>query len=92
MKKLLFIAALMLMIPLLSIGQTYFGPGAITTSIAGSVHDFSIVQWNPYNATTTLGGQICQPCHTPQRRPDGYFRSFVESRIHNSNVPNVYRL
>lgn len=65
MKKLLFIAALMLMIPLLSIGQTYFGPGAITTSIAGSVHDFSIVQWNPYNATTTLGGQICQPCHTP---------------------------
>jgi len=64
MKKFV-IVAVGLILPLLSPGQSYFGPGAITTSIAGSVHDFSTAQWNPYNATTTLGGQICQPCHTP---------------------------
>lgn len=65
MKKLILFAVLGILFPLLSIGQSYFGPGVITTTIAGSVHDFSSVQWNPYNATTTLGGQICQPCHTP---------------------------
>ncbi len=65
MKNLIITAALGLMIPLMSIGQSTLGPGVITTSIAGSPHDFSTQAWNPYNATTTLGGQICQPCHTP---------------------------
>lgn len=71
MKKLFIILVFGLIIPLVNMGQTYFGPGAITLTIAGSVHDFSIVQWNPYNATTTLGGQICQPCHTPHNANEG---------------------
>ncbi|MBP6335109.1 MAG: cytochrome c3 family protein [Bacteroidia bacterium] len=65
MKKLIISTALGLILPFMNLAQSYFGPGAITTTIAGSVHDFSVVQWNPYNATTTMGGQICQPCHTP---------------------------
>jgi predicted CXXCH cytochrome family protein len=65
MKKLSIILILGMLIPFIGLGQSTLGPGAITTSIAGSPHDFSTQAWNPYNATTTLGGQICQPCHTP---------------------------
>ncbi len=65
MKNLIIAAAVCFLIPLMSVGQSTLGPGAITTTIAGSPHDFSTQAWNPYNATTTMGGQICQPCHTP---------------------------
>ncbi len=47
------------------LGQRSIGPGTITTSIEGSPHDFSNQAWNLYNENTYLGGQICQPCHTP---------------------------
>ena len=67
MKKLIISAALGLMIPLMSIGQTTLGPGATGSSltVAGSPHNFSGQAWNTYNAATMQGGQICQPCHTP---------------------------
>ncbi len=67
MKKLIISAALGLMIPLMSIGQSTLGPGATGSSltVAGSPHNFSGQTWNSYNSTTMQGGQICQPCHTP---------------------------
>jgi len=64
MKNLFIAAVLVVMIPLMSMGQSTLGPGTITTSIAGSPHDFSNDAWNPYQ-NAGLGGQICQPCHTP---------------------------
>jgi predicted CXXCH cytochrome family protein len=64
MKKLIIVVALGLIAPLMSMGQSTLGPGTITTSIAGSPHDFSTQSWNPY-VNAGLGGQICQPCHTP---------------------------
>lgn len=66
MKKLIILGALGLIAPLMSMGQSTFGPGTITTSItqAGSPHNFSDQSWNPY-VDAGRGGQICQPCHTP---------------------------
>src|ERR1035437_3245254 len=66
MKKLIISAALGLMIPLMSMGQTTLGPGALGTTLAapGLPHNFSAQTWNPY-VSVGLGGQICQPCHTP---------------------------
>lgn len=34
-------------------------------STPGTAHDFTSESWNTYNYTTTLGQQLCQPCHTP---------------------------
>ncbi len=67
MKKLIITASLGLMIPLMGIAQSTLGPGVMGSSLTvpGSPHNFSTQLWNPYNASTTLGGQICQPCHTP---------------------------
>lgn len=66
MKKLIIIASIGFMVPLLSMGQSLLGPGNMPASgIATTPHDFSSQAWNPYVAATTLGGQICQPCHTP---------------------------
>ncbi len=67
MKKLIISAALGLMIPLMSIAQSTLGPGVTGSSltVAGSPHNFSGQAWNAYSSTTMLGGQICQPCHTP---------------------------
>ena len=66
MKKLAIAAALGLMIPLMSMGQTTLGPGVTGTSltIAGLPHNFSGQTWNTY-VDMGHGGQICQPCHTP---------------------------
>ena len=67
MKKLIISAALGLMIPLMSIGQSTLGPGVMgsTMTIANLPHNFASDSWNAYSYTTTLGQQICQPCHTP---------------------------
>jgi len=70
MKKLVKIAAVVLLAPLASFGQSTFGPGAITTSLTqlGSPHNFSDQSWNApvsLNGVYQSGGQICQPCHTP---------------------------
>lgn len=75
MKKLIITAALGLMIPLMSIGQSTLGPGVTGSSltVGGSPHNFSGDAWNSYvpivntgtTATGGQGGQICQPCHTP---------------------------
>ena len=75
MKKVIISAALGLLIPLMSIGQSTLGPGVTGSSltVAGLPHNFSGQSWNQYvpivNGSGTpgmgLGGQICQPCHTP---------------------------
>jgi len=70
MKKLIIAASLGLLVPLMSMGQSTFGPGTITTSLsqAGSPHNFSDQSWNPAVSVGTVyvsGQQICQPCHTP---------------------------
>lgn len=67
MKKLIISAAFGLMIPLMGMAQSTLGPGVMGTSltIAGLPHNFASDAWNAYNYTTTLGQQICQPCHTP---------------------------
>ena len=67
MKKLIISAALGLMVPLMSFGQSTLGPGVMGTSLTvpNMPHNFSSDSWNAYNYTTTLGQQICQPCHTP---------------------------
>lgn len=66
MKKVIITATLGLMVPLMSMGQSTLGPGVIGTSltVAGSPHNFSGQAWNPV-VNAGLGGQICQPCHTP---------------------------
>jgi len=68
MKKVIISAALGLMIPLMSMGQS-MGPGTTgsSLSVAGLPHNFSSQTWNPIQAGTNnqMGGQICQPCHTP---------------------------
>jgi predicted CXXCH cytochrome family protein len=67
MKKLVLTVSAGLLISLVSMGQSTLGPGTMGSSltIAGLPHNFSTAPWNTYNYTTTLGQQICQPCHTP---------------------------
>jgi len=73
--KLIIAASLGLIIPLMSMGQSTLGPGATTPtglpatmgSLAGnpnSPHNFANQSWNIYQ-NVGLGGQVCQPCHTP---------------------------
>lgn len=66
MKKYIISAALVLVIPLMSISQTTLGPGVTGTTLntVGMPHNFSTQSWNPF-VNVGLGGQICQPCHTP---------------------------
>ncbi len=67
MKKVIITAVLGLMIPLMGTAQTTMGPGVTGTSlsVAGLPHHFSDQTWNLYSGTFGVGGQICQPCHTP---------------------------
>lgn len=57
----------------MTFAQSTLGPGVMGTSmtVAGLPHNFSTQSWNPYNYTTTLGQQICQPCHTPHNAVTG---------------------
>ena len=66
MKKLIISAAIGLVLPLLSMGQTTLGPGVTGSSlmVSGLPHNFAVQSWNTY-VNAGLGGQICQPCHTP---------------------------
>ena len=67
MKKIILLASIGFMISATSIAQSTLGPGVTGSSltVAGSPHNFSAQTWNAYSATTLMGGQICQPCHTP---------------------------
>ncbi len=77
MKKLIILGALGLLAPLMSVGQSTFGPGTITTSLtqSGSPHNFADQSWNPAISVGGVyvqqGGQICQPCHTPHNAKTG---------------------
>lgn len=59
------IIAVIALLPLMSKGQGTMGPGFISATLDHTAHDFSDDGWNYYNPTTQVGGQICQPCHTP---------------------------
>ncbi|MBL0064860.1 MAG: hypothetical protein IPP38_07500 [Bacteroidetes bacterium] len=50
-----------LILILLNFGTAIADPNSTTHD----AHDFSAEIWNTYNYTTTLGQQLCQPCHTP---------------------------
>lgn len=65
--KLALVCLSMLLFSNLILAQSTLGPGVMGTSltIAGLPHNFASDSWNAYNYSTTLGQQICQPCHTP---------------------------
>ncbi|HNP48361.1 MAG TPA: hypothetical protein PKL85_05955, partial [Bacteroidia bacterium] len=46
---------------LLLCNSAWSDPNAFTNM----THNFTSDSWNTYNYTTTLGQQLCQPCHTP---------------------------
>ena len=73
MKKVLSTIIAVAVATVVSYGQSTLGPGVMGTSltVAGLPHNFSTAAWNPYNYTTTLGQQICQPCHTPHNGQTG---------------------
>ena len=73
MKKVLSTIIAVAVATVISYGQSTLGPGVMGTSltVAGLPHNFSTAAWNPYNYTTTLGQQICQPCHTPHNAIPG---------------------
>lgn len=58
-KGISFLSALIL--NLFNVGIAIADPNSATHE----AHDFSAEIWNTYNYTTTLGQQLCQPCHTP---------------------------
>lgn len=90
MKKLIISAALGLMIPLMSIGQSTLGPGVTGSSLTvpGLPHNFSQATWNPevlVNGVYKSGQQICQPCHTPHNADI----TVVEAPLWNHTLSNA---
>ncbi len=84
MKKVIVTLSLGVLIPLMGVSQTTLGPGTTGTSlsVAGLPHNFSSQTWNPYQ-NVGLGGQICQPCHTPH---NSNFAQVTEAPLWNHTL------